>query len=91
MKKIISLLLVILMLCSMLFAVSCSDTSDDGDETSSSELPSQSAQELVEDSIEKIDNLDSYRAILTQNITVTMQVFTMQTPVTVDKIGRAHV
>ena len=83
MKKFISVLLIILMLCSILFVSACSDRDDDDDDNNNNNPSTLNAQKLVEDAITKINNLDSYYAIMTQDIHLSMQGVSMDMPVTV--------
>ena len=86
MKRFISVLLTVLMLCSALFLSACSDddrvtTTTKGD--GNGPTP-EGSQKLVEDSIAKISDLDSYHAVMTQNINVSMQGISMEMPINVD-------
>ncbi|MBR7100980.1 MAG: hypothetical protein IKC74_01705 [Clostridia bacterium] len=84
MKKLFSILLVLLMLCSVVIMSACSDPDDNDDNTDDpSNSQSQNAQKLIEDSIKKINDLDSYYAIMTQDIHLSMQGVSMDMPVTV--------
>ena len=82
MKKFISVLLIILMLCSILFVSACSDRDDD-DDNDNNNPSTLNAQKLVEDAITKINNLDSYYAIMTQDVHLSMQGVSMDMPVNV--------
>ena len=82
MKKFISVLLIILMLCSILFVSACSDRDDD-DDNDNNNPSTLNAQKLVEDAITKINNLDSYYAIMTQDVHLSMQGISMDMPVNV--------
>ena len=80
MKKFISLLMVLLMLCSTLFAVACADDDDDDDDDG----VKKTAGELVKASLEKTQNLDCYHVLMTQNILIQMQGVSIEAPITVD-------
>ena len=86
MKKIISVLLVILMLCTALLTASCSDNrgnDKDNNDNSNKNDGQKTAKEVVEGSIDKFKDLDSYYAVMTQDISVSMQGVSMEMPVTV--------
>ena len=75
MKKILSVLLVIAILCSALFMVACNK--DGVDE-------SISAKELISDAIEKTQNADSMAGKMTMSMTMSMMGMTIEIPMVID-------